>query len=104
MSLSKTKIFQYLHLSCRRVTYNFHKSCKHMHLSFKSVCNKEHKGVVCNMTSSSNFSKNGLSFLDYTPNYEWTSGIFVPCFILCLELVQNNLENENLQKPGNVPT
>ena len=21
-----------------------------MHLSFKSVCNKEHKGVICNMT------------------------------------------------------
>ena len=25
-----------------------------MHLSFKSVCNKEHKGVICNMTSLSN--------------------------------------------------
>ena len=25
-----------------------------MHLSFKSVWNKEHKGVICNMTSSSN--------------------------------------------------
>ena len=25
-------------------------SCKHMHLSFKSVCNREHKGVICNMT------------------------------------------------------
>ena len=24
-----------------------------MHLSFKSVCNKEHKGVICNTTSSS---------------------------------------------------
>ena len=40
-----------------RVTYNFHLSCKHMHLSFKSVCNKEHKGVICNMTSSSNSSQ-----------------------------------------------
>ena len=32
-------------------------SCKHMHLSFKSVCNKDHKGVICNMTSSSYSSK-----------------------------------------------
>ena len=36
------------------MTYNFHLSCKHMHLSFKSICNKEHKGVICNMTSLSN--------------------------------------------------
>ena len=35
------------------MTYNFHWSCKHMHLSFKSVCNKEHKGVICNITSLS---------------------------------------------------
>ena len=35
------------------MTYNFHSYCKHMDLSFKSVCNKEHKGVICNMTSSS---------------------------------------------------
>ena len=39
-----------LYLSCRTMTYNFHSSCKHMHLSFKSVCNREHKGVICNMT------------------------------------------------------
>ena len=26
-------------------------------LDFKSVCNKEHKGVICNMTSSSTFSQ-----------------------------------------------
>ena len=45
--------------------YNFHSSCKHMHLSFKSVCNKEHKGVICILTSLS--------------NYERTSGIFVSC-------------------------
>ena len=32
------------------MTYNFHSSFKHMHLSFKSVCNREHKGVICNMT------------------------------------------------------
>ena len=39
------------------MTYNFHLSPKHMHLSFKSVCNKEHKGVISNMTSSSNSSQ-----------------------------------------------
>ena len=48
-----TKIFQYCTCPAGRVTYNFHSSCKHMHLSFKSVRNKEHKGVICNMTSSS---------------------------------------------------
>ena len=48
-----TKIFQYCTCPAGQVTYNFHLSCKHMHLSFKSVCNKEHKGVICNMTSSS---------------------------------------------------
>ena len=48
-----TKIFKY----AGRVTYNFHLSCKHLHLSFKSVCNKEHKGVICNMTSLSNSPK-----------------------------------------------
>ena len=72
-----------------RLTYNFHSSCKHMHMSFKSVCNKEQKGVICNMTSSSNSSqstrpvgqvlgKNYLSFLDFTCNYKRTSGICVP--------------------------
>ena len=30
---------------------------EHMHLSFKSVGNKEHKGVICYMTSSSNSSQ-----------------------------------------------
>ena len=79
-----------------------------MHLSFKSVCNKEHKRVICNMTSSSNSSqstrprvilpkalvlkdecsgKNYSSFLDFPRNYERTSGIFVPCLLvgpLCL--------------------
>ena len=48
-----TKIFKYCTCPAGRVTYNFHSYCKHMHLSFKSVCNKEHKGVICNMTSSS---------------------------------------------------
>ena len=45
-----------LHLSCR-MSDSFHSSCKHMHLSFKSVYNKEHKGVICNMSSSSNSSQ-----------------------------------------------
>ena len=80
-----TKIFQYCSCPAGQVTYNIHSSWKHMHLSFKSTCNKEHKGVICNMTSSSNssqdecFGKNYSSFLDFTCNYERTSGIFVPC-------------------------
>ena len=83
-----TKIFQYCTCPAGRVTNNFHSSCKHMHLSFKSVCNKEHKGVICNSTSS--FSSQSTrptgrvlgnyysSFLDFTRNYERTSGMFVP--------------------------
>ena len=99
-----TKIFQYCTCPAGRVTYNFHSSYKHnvMHLSCKSVSNKEHKGVTCNTTSSSYssestrptlpqvilpkalvlqnecFGKNYSSFLDFTLNYERTSGIFVP--------------------------
>ena len=50
-----TKIFKYLlYLSCRTSDLQFILVCKNMHLSFKSVCNKEHKGVICNMTSLSN--------------------------------------------------
>ena len=56
-SLQGTNIFQYCTSPARRGTYNIHSSCKHMYLSFKSVCNKEHKGVICNTTSSSNFSQ-----------------------------------------------
>ena len=53
-----TKIFQYCTCPAGRVTYNFHLSCKRiMHLSFESICNKEHKGVICKMTSSSNSSQ-----------------------------------------------
>ena len=52
-----TKIFQDCTCPAGRVAYNFHSSFKHMHLSFKSVCNKEHKGVICNTTSSSNSSQ-----------------------------------------------
>ena len=70
------------------MTYNILSSCKHMHLSLKSICNKEIKGVICIMTSSSNSSqstcptgrvlgKNYLSCLDFTHNYKQTSGIFV---------------------------
>ena len=84
-----TKIFQYCTCPAGRVTQNFHWSCKHMHLSFKSVCNKEHKGVICNMTSSRNSSQrtrptgrvlwnNYLFFLDLTRNYERMSEFFVP--------------------------
>ena len=79
-----TKIFQYCTCPAGRVTYNINSSRKHMHLSFKSICNKEHKGVICNMTSSSNSSqstrpgKNYWSFVEFTRNYEQTSGIFVP--------------------------
>ena len=47
-----TKIFQYSTCPGGQVTYNLYSSCKHMHLSFKSLCNKEHKGVICNLTSS----------------------------------------------------
>ena len=87
----RTKIFQYCTCPAGRVTYNFHLSCKHMHLSFKSVNNKEHKGVICTLAFLSNssqstrplqdecFVKNYSSFLDFTRNYERTSGIFVPC-------------------------
>ena len=85
-----TKIFQYCTCLAGPVTYNIHSSCKHMHLSFKSVCNKEHKGVICNMSSSSYSSqstrhtgrvlgKNYSPFLDFTRNHERTSEIFVPC-------------------------
>ena len=95
-----------------RVTYNFHSSCKHMHLSFKSVCNKEHKGVICNMTSSSNSSqsthptgrvlgKNYSSFLDFTRNYERTSGIYVPwVFPVCYSdtySVNSSPDNQHLR-------
>ena len=84
-----TTIFQYCTCPAGRVTYKFNSSCKHMHLTFKSVCNKEHKGVTCNMTSSSNSSqstcpagqvlgKNYSSILDFTRKYERTIEMFVP--------------------------
>ena len=55
--LQGTKIFQYCTCPAGRVPYNFHLSCKHMLLTFKNICNKEHKGVICNMTSLSNSSQ-----------------------------------------------
>ena len=84
-----TKIFQYCTCPAGRVTYNFHLSCKHMHLSFKSVCNKNTrelyviwlprvilpKALVLQVEC---FWKNYSSFVDFTRNYERTSGIFVP--------------------------
>ena len=45
-----TKRFKCCTCPAGRLTYNFHSSCKHMHQSLKSVCNKEHKGVICNIT------------------------------------------------------
>ena len=94
VDIQGTKIFKYCTCPAGQVTYNFHSSWKHMHLSFISICNKEHKGVICNMTSSSNSSqstrptgrvlgKNYSSFLDFTRNYERTSGIFVPWYFYC---------------------
>ena len=52
-----TKIIQYCTCPAGRVFYNFHSSSKHIHLSFKSACNKEHMGVIYDMTSSSNSSQ-----------------------------------------------
>ena len=55
--LQGTKISQNCTCPAGQVTYNLQSSCKHMLLSFESVCNKEHKGVICNMTSLSNSSQ-----------------------------------------------
>ena len=46
----RDKNISILHLSCRTSDLQFSLVLKYMHLSFKSVCNKEHKGVICNMT------------------------------------------------------
>ena len=109
-----TKIFQYCTCLAGRVTYNFHSSCKHnvMHLSFKSVCNKEHKGVICYTTSSSYSSqsthptgqvlgKNYLSFLDFTRNYERTSGIFVAWWVFSYGFVMGWLKGFKLGETCN---
>ena len=110
-------MFQYCTCPAGRVTNNFHSSCNHMHLSFKSVCNKEHKGVICNSTSS--FSSQSTrptgrvlgnyysSFLDFTRNYELTSGIFVPCMLFDIErelfLLQLSRENSVLASLSHRP-
>ena len=71
-----TKIFQYCTCPAGRVTYNFHSSFKHMHLSFKSICNKEPKGVICNMTSWSNFSQSTCP----TGGVLWEELLVLPIF------------------------
>ena len=48
-----TKIFQYCTCPAGRVTYKFHLQTDACVL----VCNKEHKGVLCNMTYLSNSSR-----------------------------------------------
>ena len=82
-----TKIFQYCTCPAGRVTYNFHSSCKHMHLSFKSVCNKEHQGVIwlpcvilpkALILQDECLGRNYSFYLDFTCNYEQTSGILSP--------------------------
>ena len=56
-----------------------------MHLSFKSKFNKEHNRVILHCRTSG-FEKNYSSFLDFTPNHERTSGIFVPCIELSKDM------------------
>ena len=69
-SAQGTKIFKYCTCPAGRVTNNCHSFCKHKHLSFKSLCNKEHKGVICNMTSSSDsFLKKELLVLSRFHSY-----------------------------------
>ena len=48
--LSRGQKYKYCTCPAGPVTYNFYSSCKHMHSFFRRVCNKEHKGVLCNMT------------------------------------------------------
>ena len=75
------------------MTYNFHSSCNRMHLSFKGVCNKEHMGVICNMTSLSNSSKstrpigrvlgkNYSSFLDFALKLQEDEWNFCPLYLI----------------------
>ena len=99
-----------VHSPAGRVTYNFHSSCKHMHMSFKSVCNKEHKGVICNMTSSSISSQSTcptgqvlweefLVLSRFHRNYQRTSEIFVlwhAFFVLSPDDFQNHFSKKNL--------
>ena len=101
----------------RQVTNNIHSSCKHTHLCFESVCNKEHKGVICNMTSSSNSSqstrltgrvlgKNYSSFLDLSPEYQncWTAGPYcmsIACHIWYFSYYKSyNIESWSAYRGG----
>ena len=80
------------------MTYNFHSCCKHMHLSFKSLCNKEHKELwlprvilpKALVLQDECYGKNYSSFLDFTRNYERTSGIFVPCLSWAIRKKQSS--------------
>ena len=49
-----SKIFQYCTCPAGRVTYNF---THHANTCTCPYCNKEHKGVICNMTPWSNSSQ-----------------------------------------------
>ena len=78
-----SKILLITNLAMYKVSCFYHK----MHNFFTYL--PHYKGVICNMTSSSNSSQstfptgrvlgnNYSTFLDFTLNYEQTSGIFVP--------------------------
>ena len=60
-----------------------------MHLSFKSICNTEHKGVI--RLQDECFAKNYSSCLDFTRNYERTSGILSPVEHMVLTFVMLNI-------------
>ena len=54
---SGDKNISVLHLSCRTSDLQFSLFLQTHSPSFKRICNKEHKGVICNMNSSSNSSQ-----------------------------------------------
>ena len=56
-SISGVKNISILHLSCRTSDLQFSLVLQTHSPSFKKICNKEYKGVICNMTSSSNSSQ-----------------------------------------------
>ena len=73
------------------MTYNFHSSCKHMHfncpLKVYAIKNVTELYVIglpgvilpkALVLQDECFGKNYSSFLDFTRNYERTSGVFVP--------------------------
>ena len=87
---ARDKNISILHLSCKTSDLQFSLVLQTHALVLKSVCNKEHNGVICNMTKSSSNSyqstlptgrvlgMNYSSFLNFTRNYEQASEIFVP--------------------------